>query len=67
MALTVTLTFDKDTKNTVRFEETSVAEGRPPAVIGTLYVQKWAWNQLGQPRMVTVTVDATADGSPDPV
>jgi hypothetical protein len=30
---------EKETKNTVRFEE-SVEKGKPP-VIGTLYVQKW--------------------------
>jgi len=35
--------FEKETKNTVRYEE--VTEGQPPAV-GTLYVQKWA---LGTP------------------
>ena len=30
---------DRDTKNTVRFDE-AVESGKPP-VIGTLYVQKW--------------------------
>lgn len=30
---------DRDTKNTVRFDEV-IEPGKPP-VIGTLYVQKW--------------------------
>lgn len=56
MALTVTLTKEKETKNTVRFQETSIAAGEPE-VVGSLYVQKWAWTRLGSPETITVTVD----------
>lgn len=34
---------EKETKNTIRYQE--VAEGQPP-VIGTIYVQKWCWRAL---------------------
>lgn len=47
--------FDKDTKNCYRFKE--VAEGRAP-VVGTLYVQKWAFNAV--PKELTVTIHETA-------
>ena len=45
-----------ETKNTVRFQEE--ANGKP-AVIGTLYVQRWA---LGEPlpQRLTVTVEAVS-------
>jgi hypothetical protein len=36
MEKTLTFTFEKETKNAVRFKETSV-----PPIVGTLYVQKW--------------------------
>lgn len=36
---TVKFKVEKETKNTVKFEEVP-AEGQPP-IIGTLYVQKW--------------------------
>lgn len=55
----VTLVMAKDTKNTVRFEEQSVAQGQPP-ILGNLYLQKWAWTQLGQPQTITVTVAAAS-------
>ncbi len=44
----MTLVFrrEKETKNTVRFQE-QPAEGRPP-VIGTLYVQKWYAGQADE-------------------
>lgn len=57
MALKVTLTKEKETKNTVRFQETSTANGEPE-VVGSVYVQKWAWTRLGNPDTITVTVDA---------
>jgi hypothetical protein len=53
--LKVTLKRAKETKNTVRYEE---PEGGEPPIIGTLYLQKWATHRLGDPEMVTVTVDA---------
>jgi hypothetical protein len=40
---TLTFTFEKETKNTIRYQEQT--DGKPPA-IGSLYVQKWA---LGNP------------------
>lgn len=55
MALQVTLTKDKETKNTIRFQETSVTGGEPE-VVGSVYLQKWAWIRLGSPDTITVTV-----------
>ena len=43
---------EKETKNTIRYQE--VAEGQPP-VIGTIYVQKWALE--GTPKKVKVTLE----------
>jgi hypothetical protein len=43
---------DKDTKNTVRFDEVA-EEGKPP-VVGTLYVQKWF---AGNAIELTVTIE----------
>jgi hypothetical protein len=44
---------EKETKNTVRYQEEQV-EGQPP-VIGTIYVQKWALK--GIPNKVKVTLE----------
>lgn len=54
MAEKVTVTFEKEkeTKNTVRFQE-KPGEGKPP-VIGSLYVQKWFAN--GRDKLV-LTID----------
>lgn len=51
------VTFDKDreTKNTVRFEERA---GEDPPIIGTLYLQKWALRRIGDPTALRVTIDA---------
>lgn len=54
--LTVLLTRDKETKNTIRFQEEANEEGLPP-VIGTLYVQKFAVKRLGDPQAIKVTVE----------
>ncbi len=51
--LTIRLSRAKETKNTVRFEE---PEGDQPAVIGTLYLQKWAFHRLEDPETITVTI-----------
>lgn len=59
MTLLVTLTKEKETKNTLRFQETSVAGGEPE-VVGSLYLQKWAWVRLGSPDTITVQVEAGA-------
>jgi len=51
----VTLSVDRDTKNTRRYME----DGDGPYAIGTLYVQKWALRQLNGgslPDKVEVTV-----------
>lgn len=48
----VTFVPEKETKNTVKFQETEVP-GSPP-VIGTLYVQKWA---VSGAKKIKVTVE----------
>jgi len=50
------ITFDKerDTKNTVRFHE----RNDQAPVIGTLYVQKWALSQLGNPQTIQLTIES---------
>jgi hypothetical protein len=53
--LTVTLRQTKETKNTVRYEG---PQSDQPAVIGTLYLQKWAVHRLEDPETITVTVTA---------
>ena len=49
----LTFELERETKNTYRFQE--VAKGTPP-VIGTLYVQKWAFEST--PQSITVTINA---------
>ena len=51
MERTLTFELEKDTKNTYRFQE--VAKGAPP-LIGTLYMQKWAFETA--PKTITVTI-----------
>jgi len=53
-ALKVILRRAKETKNTVRYEE---SESDQPMVIGTLYVQKWAIHRLEDPEAITVTIE----------
>ena len=60
--LRVTLSRAKETKNTVRYEET--VGGEPP-IVGTLYLQKWAAHRLEDPESITVTIAAAA-GSTQP-
>ena len=48
---TLTFELERDTKNTYRFQE--AAKGEPP-LIGTLYVQKWAFETT--PQTITVTI-----------
>jgi hypothetical protein len=50
----VTLDRAKETENTMRYEE---PESDQPAVIGTLYPQKWAVHRLGDPETITVTIE----------
>ncbi len=49
---TLTFTLEKETKNTIRYQED--ANGKPPA-IGTIYVQKWLIGEA-PPRNLTVTI-----------
>lgn len=54
------LTFERETKNTVRFaeDEAGQPESHPGApVVGTLYLQKFAWAQLGKPERLAVSVE----------
>jgi len=57
---TATFRFEKDTKNTFRYQE-EPANGQPPK-IGSLYVQKWALGGPGatRPEVLTVTVSDEA-------
>lgn len=56
-ALVLTFDFEKDTKNTLRFQEQSDRE-RP--AVGTLYITKDALNEagLGDIRHLEVTIEA---------
>ena len=49
----LTFELERDTKNTYRFQE--VVKGSPP-LIGTLYVQKWAFEAT--PKEITATIKA---------
>ncbi len=49
---TLTFTVERETKNTVRYQEQT--EGKPPA-IGTLYVQKWLLGE-SPPATLSVTI-----------
>jgi hypothetical protein len=49
---TLILTVERETKNTVRYQEQTA--GKPPA-IGTLYVQKWLLGE-SPPATLSVTV-----------
>ena len=51
MEQTITFELERETKNTYRFQE--VAKGAPP-LIGTLYVQKWAFET--PPKTITVVI-----------
>lgn len=55
--LSTALVKEKETKNTVRFQE---VEGDDPPVIGTLYLQKYALRRIGNPARIVVTI--TAEG-----
>ena len=49
---TLTFTVERETKNTVRYQEQTA--GKPPA-IGTLYVQKWLLGD-SPPTILSVTI-----------
>ena len=48
---------ERETKNTVRYQE-QVMDA--PPVVGTLYLQKYALNRLGNPDCLRVTIEARA-------
>ena len=52
---TLTFTVERDTKNTIRYQEET--NGKPPA-IGTIYVQKWLLG-TNPPKTITVTIQET--------
>jgi len=52
--LTANLTREKETKNTIKFAENERDDG--PPVVGTLYVQKYALKQLGNPETIKITI-----------
>ena len=56
--LIITLTQERDTKNTIRYAE---VEGYRGTALGTLYLQKWAAAQLGRPASIRVTIEAVQD------
>lgn len=49
---TIQLTFEKETKNSVRFQEVP-EEGKAP-VVGTVYLQKWF---AGQSKNIELTIE----------
>lgn len=55
MAIEVSFEMERETKNTVRFDE--VLKGGEPPKIGTLYVQKWALNGLDLTKGLKVTIE----------
>lgn len=54
MQHTISLKFEKETKNTLKFEEVP-ATGKPP-IIGCMYVQKWALSS--KPATLEVIINA---------
>lgn len=55
-ALKIAFAFEKETKNTRKFEEQPEPGVAP--VIGTLYVQKHVLHGLGNPERLSVTIEA---------
>jgi len=54
--LTIQLTLERATKNTYRYQEVE-DKGGMPAVIGALYLQKWA---VGDKAPEKITVEVTS-------
>ena len=50
--MTIKFRREKETKNTVRYQEV-VEEGKPP-IIGTLYLEKWF---AGETETINITVE----------
>lgn len=58
-SLRVIFTKEKETANTVRFQE--VEEGSSGTVVGRLYMQKKALKQIGNPQMIIVQITSMED------
>ncbi len=56
MAIEITFKVERETKNTVRFEE--VLNADEPPKIGTLYIQKWALGGLDLAKGLIVKIEA---------
>lgn len=56
MSIEITLTQEKETKNTVKFEEDENDLGH--LVIRSLYINKKEHKDIGAPKKITVTIDA---------
>lgn len=54
MVLEAVFEYERETKNTVRFTEKI---GENPAIVGTIYIQKYALNKLGNPKKIKVTIE----------
>ncbi len=52
VGMEVTFTFERETKNTYRFQED---ESSGPPKVGTLYVQKWSFET--PPRRIKVSIE----------
>lgn len=53
--LTITFTKERETKNTVRFQE-NLEKGRERGTIGTLYVLQKDLEGIGNPEQLKVTI-----------
>ena len=56
--VTTSFVLEKETKNTRKFEE--VPEPGQPPIVGSLYLQKFVLERLGNPETVTITITAGA-------
>jgi len=56
--LEAVFSLEKETKNTKRFAEEPSRDG--PPIMNTLYVQKWACANLGNPAKIRVTITVEA-------
>ena len=54
--LVITLVKEKETANTIRFQEEAPDDAEPK--IGTVYVRKLAAKELGDPTRIKLTVEA---------
>ncbi len=58
MQLTAEFQMERETKNTIRYEEIT---GDQPPIMGSAYIQKWALKKLGgsdAPHKIKITITA---------